>query len=189
MINVGVIGHSYLRPYLPGGSHQEKSLTKIVLTYYCQPGATFKSILSSVVLSDLIASSPDLIIVVLGGNDLVYGSKTGDIYSDLHHLNSILSANCSPSFGIHFLEPEKRIGDPKFVDPISYKALRNALVRKIKERKEVNLLPLIKFAVGTDNLKPDGVHLDHYGCSLFNTVLKTHISEILFNGVIASTEL
>ena len=187
---VGILGHSYLRPYLPGGSHQDQShFSNIVLNYHCAPGATFTSILHSSAYSDLVVSSPDLVIIVLGGNDLVYGSSVGNIYYNLAYLIENIYNSCSPAFGVHILELEKRIGNPDFVDPDSYRALRNSLVRKIKEKNQVSLLPLIKFGINLDTLSSDGVHLDSFGCSLFNTVLKSHISDILFNGEFAPSEL
>ena len=187
---IGILGHSYLRPYLPGGSHQDQNnYTNIVLNYHCAPGATFASVLNSGAFSDLVVSSPDLVIVVLGGNDLVYGGNTGSIYNNLLHLIENIYNSCSPTFGVHILEPEKRLGNPDFVDPDSYRALRNSLVRKIKEKNQVSLLPLIKFGINLDTLSSDGVHLDNFGCSLFITVLKSHISDILFNGELAPSEL
>ena len=189
MQSVGVLGHSYLYPYLPGGSHQDQPHNNIVLNYFCSPGATFASILNTDAFSDLLASSPDLVIVVLGGNDFVYGSNIGSSYNDLLHLFNIIYNSCSPNFGVYLLEPEKRYGNPHFVDADSYRKLRNGFVRKLKQKNQVNFLPLIKFGVGLDLLCDDGVHLNDYGCSLFDTVLKFHISDILFDGDLAPAEL
>ena len=189
MYTVRILGHSLLRPYLPGGTHYEPSHKHIQLTYHCCPGATYKSILNSQAYADLINLSSDLIIIVLGGNDLVYDADIKEVYQNLVNLISKIKKNCSPQFGLHILEPEIRLGNPSFIDSRGYASLRNSLVRKIKKKKQLSILPLIKFSLNTNQLSPDGVHLNTFGRSLLQTILKSHISDILFDGDLASTEL
>ena len=133
MFSVGILGHSWLKPYIPGGSNYEISHNHIKLDYFCAPGATFASVLTTKAYSDLLVASPDLIILVLGGNDLVYGADTAQIYQDLVHLIHLISNCCSPKFGVYVVETEKRLGNPRFVNSDAYKSLRNSLVRKIKK--------------------------------------------------------
>ena len=189
MFNVGVLGHSWLKPYIPGGSNYEISHKHIKLNYFCAPGATFASVVTTKAYSDLLVSSPDLIILVLGGNDLAYGADIAHIYQDLVHLIHLISNCCSPQLGVYVLETEKRLGDPRFINSDSYKSLRNSLVRKIKKKKSIKLLPLVKFGLDISDLGPDGVHLNQFGRLLFQTILKSHISDIIFDGEFASTEL
>ena len=188
MFTVGVIGHSLLKPYLPGGSHYEHVHDNFRLNYYCCPGATFSSILNSVALRKLIESSPHLVILVLGGNDLRYGSDIKLIHQNLTTLVASITDSCSPYFGTYILEPELRKGNPKYIDPSSYVSLRNSLIRKIKTKKQVKFLHLIKHGLNLAHLSPDGVHLNSCGKSLLQKIIKSHISELLFNSDLSLTK-
>ena len=179
MYKVGVLDHSLLSPYIPGGNYFEESQDNINLRFFCQGGATFSSITSSSAYSDLLVFSPDLVILVLGGNDLINGCRIGDVYSDLVQLVDTINNYCSPQFGVHILEPEHRVGDPRFVGQSDYLSLRNSLSRKIKHKNFPYFLPLIKHGVNRNLLSDDGVHLDDCGQALLLTVLKDHIFNIL----------
>ena len=179
MFKVGVLGHSLLKPYLPGGSYFEEGQNSFDLRFFSQGGATFSSIISSTAYSDLLVFSPDVVVLVLGGNDLVYGCRVADVYNDLEYLANTINNYCSPQFGVHILEPEHREGDPRFVGPSDYLSLRNSLSRKIKHKNFPNFLPLIKYGVNSNLLSGDGVHLNDCGQALLLSVLKNHISNIL----------
>ena len=181
MFKVGVLGHSLLNPYIPGGNLYEESQDNINLKFFCQGGATFSSIINSSAYSDLLVFSPDLVVLVLGGNDLVNGCRIADVYSDLVDLVNTIDSYCSPQFGVHILEPEHRVGDPRFVGQSDYLSLRNSLSRKIKFKNFPNFLPLIKYGVNRNLLSDDGVHLDDCGQDLLLTVLKNHIFSLLPN--------
>ena len=181
MYTVGVLGHSLLRPYLPGGSHYKQNNKKIVLNFHCASGATFSSILGTSAYSELVESSPDLVLLVLGGNDLVYGSEVSEVYSRLEYLVHTISESCSPQFGVFLVEIEQRIGDPRFVGPGDYNALRNSLIRKIRQKNFPRLLSITGYGVRKDLLSDDGVHFGEFGKSMFLAVLRSHISEILFD--------
>ena len=122
-----------------------------------------------------------MVVLFLGGNDLVYGCRIGDVYSDLEYLVNTINNYCSPQFGVHILEPEHRQGDPRFVGPGDYLSLRNSLSRKIKYKNFPSFLPLIKHGVNSNLLTGDGVHLNDYIQALLLTVLKNHISNLLPN--------
>ena len=189
MLTVGVLGHSLLKPYLPGGEFYQQYHNNIILNFHCKSGATYNSILNTSAYSDLLNSSPDLVLLVLGGNDLVTGSRVAEVYSDLEYLVNSIFKGCSPQYGVYLVEPEQRIGDPRFVAPEDYNALRNSLVRKIRFKKFPSLLSITGRGVTRDVLSDDGVHFDQYGQSLFITVIKDHISDLLFNSELASSEL
>ena len=188
MINVAILGHSLLKQFLPGGRHCPYYLhnlpstsTNYSLNFYCSPGATFDSILSSRAIDNLVLSSPQLIILVLGGNDLTTTTNLKSVYDDLIFLVEYLTNTCSPNFGVHILEPEIRRGDPRFVTPETYRALRNSLIRKIKTKRQVNFLPLVRFGLGLSSLSPDGVHFNSEGYNKLLSAIKHHIGVILSN--------
>ena len=188
MLNVGILGHSQIRPFIPGGSHfpyychnESSAPTNYSLNFFCEPGATFVSILNSRAINNLIRSSPQLIILVLGGNDLTYSTNLGTVYDNLIYLVDHLTSACSPTYGVHILEPELRRGDPRFVSFEIYRALRNSFIRKIKAKRQVNFLPLVRYGVGLHTLSADGVHLNSVGFDKLLATIKYHISVLTSN--------
>ena len=183
MFNVGILGHSLLVPYLPGGSHSShrSNYGNYTINFYCSPNATFKTILESSVISNLISSSPHLIILVLGCNDLGQNVSVKSVHDSLIYLVEYLKAICSPRFGVHILEPELRLCSSSMVNHKEYRALRNSLVRKIKVKRQVNFLPLTKFGFGTNEnfLSSDGVHFNSRGYTRLLTVINHHIFTII----------
>ena len=189
MYTVGILGHSLLKPYLPEGEFFQENHNNIYLNFHCQSGATYSSIFGTEAYSDLLNSSPDLVLLVLGGNDLVTGTRVSDVYSDLEYLVNSIVEGCSPQFGVYLVEPEQRYGDPRFVNPEDYNALRNSLVRKIRNKKFPSLLSITGRGITKEVLSEDGVHFDQFGQSLFITVIKGHISDLLFNSELAPSDL
>ena len=188
MIKVAILGHSLIRQFTPGNrlypyySHNESlAPTNYSLDFFCSPGATFSSILNTKTIDDLTNSSPDLIILVLGGNDLTFSTSIKSVYDDLTNLVNYLKDSCSPTFGIHILEPEIRRGDSRFVSPEIYRTLRNSLIRKIKAKRHISFLPLVKYGFNLKSLSSDGVHFTFDAYKKLFSVLLSHISSILKN--------
>ena len=117
------------------------------------------------------------------------GSKVSDVYSDLEYLVNSITEGCSPQFGVYLVEPEQRYGDHRFVEPEDYNALRNSLVRKIRHKKFPSLLSITGSGITKDVLSDNGVHFDEFGQSLFITVIKNYISDLLFDSEFAPSEL
>ena len=81
---VAVIGHSQLKPLLSVSKPDYLgSFTNLEIKILSASGAHCYDIYNTTAFSKLLTFSPDLIIVFLGGNDLVYGAIVAEIYESL----------------------------------------------------------------------------------------------------------
>ena len=189
--SVDVIGHSQLSPLSTEFSAFSALLQfhKINIRFFCAPGATCSSIVHTVAFSEICKWNPHLILVFLGGNDLIYGAEISIVYESLKCLVDELDNTCKPYFGISVIEPEPRLGNPRYIDTSGYRALRNSLVRKIKDKRYLRFLPLVKFGLSVRTTKADGVHFNPIGIRCFIIAIRSHISKIIFKNSISPIDI
>ena len=113
----------------------------------------------------------------LGGNDIRNECNIADLYTKLKTLIDDLNNTIIPKFGIFFLEPEARLGNPKFVSQKGYYRLRNSLVRKVKSRKEIIPWTLLGKGLNLHHLEKDGVHFNKLGRQKFREIIQEHLDE------------
>ena len=108
-----------------------------------------------------------MIYVFLGGNDLTYGATVSGIYDQICNFINSLKSDIGPKYGAVLIEPEKRV-KPRFITKESYDAMRNALVKKIKRKRELHYVSLNILGIKNPSgfLKNDGVHLNGAGVAL-----------------------
>ena len=144
---------------------------------FCCPGATFDDITSFSEYKRLVKKNFDIIILFLGGNDIRNECNIADLYTKLKTLIDDLNNTIIPKFGIFFLEPEARLGNPKFVSQKGYYRLRNSLVRKVKSRKEIIPWTLLGKGLNLHHLEKDGVHFNKLGRQKFREIIQEHLDE------------
>ena len=172
-----IYGHSQLSQFVK----YPPKFSTVSVKFFSVPGA--KAL-------DLIDShfSPDLIFLFAGGNDLTFDCSVAVVYDSLKTLVTWTQNRFSPKYGVHLLEIEERIGDPRFVNPNQYKTIRNAINKKIKAKRELNLLPLTKFGVVAE-LTSDRVHYKSAGLNLLLKAIKHHICAILVSKGLRNIEV
>ena len=119
----------------------------------------------------------DIIILFLGGNDLVEGCNIADLYENLKTLAEDLKNTIIPKFGVFLLEPEARLGNPKYISQKGYYRLRNSLVRKFKNRKELRSWTLVGKGLNLNHIGKDGVHFNKGGRQKFKEIIQDHLRE------------
>ena len=86
-----------------------------------------------------------------------------------------------PRYGTYLIEPEARLGDPKYISEDGYFRLRNSLVRKIKTKKEIKYWTLVGKRLYFKHLKKDGVHLGKEGIRKFKEIIENYLIENIKN--------
>ena len=123
----------------------------------------------------LIHSNFDVVLVLLGGNDIRESCNIAEIYDNLKSLIEDINNTVLPKFGTYLLEPEARIGNPSIVSEKGYFRLRNSLVRKIKARKEINYWTLVGKGLNLNHLKRDGVHFNAEGKKKLKKIIESYL--------------
>ena len=175
LIKVAILRHSNLKGIPdPDGFWSYKTFQ---IETFCCPGATFDNITSSSEYKRLVKKNFDVIILFLGGNDIRNECNIADLYAKLKTLIDDLNNTIIPKFGIFFLEPEARLGNPEIVSQKGYYRLRNSLVWKVKSRKEIVSWTLLGRGLNLHHLGKDGVHFNKRGKQKFREIIQDHLDE------------
>ena len=176
-----LFGHSYIRDLLTLGIKEITVDDKftIELNYVSKPGATITHYCNNLGLLDpLIASSPDILFVFLGGNDIRTDWSIYETISNYRTLIQYLSSKL-PNVPIICAYIEPRFALPggyfKSPEPSDYKAYARKFNNWLK-RWDV---PYRKFITWGSNrlenkelFKRDGVHLNERGLTLLWDLLE-----------------
>ena len=178
---VSFFGHSYIRDLEKLGNFEVTvdDRFSIECSYFYRPGGTARYFSENKRdLGPLLSSSPDVVVVFLGGNDLRLDWSIYDTISDYKSLISYLSSEL-PGMPIicsyiehRFAPANNHFNTP---DPIVYKSL----ARKFNNWLQRWKIPYRKFITwGTNRLenrdlfKRDGVHLNEQGLVLLWDLLE-----------------
>ena len=177
MIKVALLGHSNLRsvPDPDGFWHYRE----FQIETFCCSGATIGNVTTYPEYKKLVTKNFDVVIVFLGGNDLRNGCNIANLYDSLKTLLEDLNNTIIPKFGTYLLEPEARLGKPEFISEKGYYRLRNSLLRKVKNKKELRALTLVGKDLNLSHIGKDGVHFNKRGVKKFREIIEDHLSEII----------
>lgn len=176
-----LFGHSYIRDLQSLGNKEiivDNKFT-IELSYLFKPGGTVAHYNSNKGLLDpLIASSPDVLFIFLGGNDLRTNWNIHDTIFNYKALVSYLASKL-PNVPIicAYIEPRFALPDGYFRTPDQ--AVYKAYARKFNNWLQRWDVPYRKFMTWGSNrlenkdlFKHDGVHLNSQGISLLWELLE-----------------
>ena len=177
MFNVALIGHSNLRDIADESGRWY--FQNFVIEVFCCPAATTSNIASFPEYNRLFHKNFDIVILLLGGNDIRNNCNISEIYRNLKALVEDINNLVIPKYGTFLLEPEARRGDSRYVSEKGYYRLRNSLVRKIKIKKEIECWTLVGKGLNLNHLKKDGVHLNKEGRRKFKKIIEAYLIEIV----------
>ena len=172
---VAIYGHSQIREFT---KHPPPEFKLVNLKFFFLSGAKINDLKSTTVIEEIAEFSPELIILFIGGNDIVNGNSVDKIYNELVSLKIHIENLLQPFYGTYVFEIESRL-KPKFISPAGYKCIKNSLNRKIKSKSQLKFLPLTKFGL-VPELNIDGVHFNSMGLCILLNAIKVHIRDIIF---------
>ena len=186
-VTVVLFGHSYVRDIaqLNRFSIDFSADIKLKLKYIHHPGATFKSFLDNrSKLDSLFEAQPQILIVILGGNDLSVDVNLSRVYSDCALFYKLIRKNLPDTCVIaaqiesRFLTRVNRFGTPAAQE---FSRLGNYFNRKLKSIKDKNYILIVKGANRLCNpafYKLDRIHLNNRGIEKYFSLIQTFLLKI-----------
>ena len=155
--NVALVGHSFVERLdtdrqIHGGD--------IVFTRCGHRGATIHSIRDTPAWTRLHSFTPDLTLLILGGNDIGHGVSPRKIAEDLVSLAKEIEATTGAP--CHIIGIEKR-HNPRGPSYLEYNKIRNSINDRLKRKDRWARLRYHSMCVRNEDISFDGVHLHSRG--------------------------
>ena len=179
-MKIAVFGHSYVRDIqcLENSDHIYVDGAPFNLKYFSFPGYCFRNFLSDPkLLVNLVAFSPDIVVVILGGNGVNIDSDLGVLKSDCENFYVLLKSKLPQAYVIatqiehRHLYSVNRHGTPtadlykKLANNFNKWLIRQPFKDKILMVNGENKLGNSKF------FRSDGIHLNFEGRFLYFELL------------------
>ena len=173
-MRIAIFGHSYVRDLGTLGTNSINIRNSInELVYFSFPGACFNKFLHNTkLLNELVACKPDVVIVILGGNDIKVQTDLDIVKSDCQSFYLTLKS-ALPSVRIiasqiehRHLETINRYGTPSAT---LFKKLANSFNRWLVRQPFKDKILILNGAEKLSDqkyFKADGTHLNIEGLSL-----------------------
>ena len=179
-MKISIFGHSYVRDLQQlGNEYISLGSERAFLNYFAFPGSSYHTfLLNPNLLSSLIDSAPDVLVVILGGNDLKVNIDLNDVKSDCASLFRLLREKL-PNVYIIAAQVEIRHSNRvnRHGSPAAdlYRKLAVNFNKWLARQSFKNKLLLVN---GKNKLyersffREDGVHLNSQGLNLYFDLLK-----------------
>ena len=170
-MRTAILGHSQIRSF--EDYIVNRGIKEIISL--CKPGAKFENFLNSITIRQLKEFNPELVVVVLGSNDIDHTRNAGQnkhqvIYLAINHfIDKIKSIGLN--FTLRILEIEPRMNCR--ICPSEYNLIRKAVNRKLHRKLREEFVFTYNQGIHEDSIGSDGVHFNSRGKqALRNVILK-----------------
>jgi len=184
MIKVALLGHSYVK-YLPqhmDSPFSNENGTEFHCNYFYRSGATFASMINDDILQEIREFHPDIILVIMGGNDIKDDVDNKKIYDRcLDFYKKIqedvpAAAVIAAEVEMRFYEEGNNWGCPTEDTFNKRRRCLNKFVYKHCPIEDMMYLGGPGIGLNTrENFMDDGVHLNSAGLEIYCTILQRKI--------------
>lgn len=182
-MNLLILGHSYVRDLKSLNQHSLKyDQQEILISYSSYPGATFDTFLkdSSKLSDPLRQYKPDIIVVVLGGNDINRDVTNHELFKKCREFYELLRGLAADAIIIAAQVESRFYKTPNVHSapaPVEFQQKRKTLNKFIHRLKTKDNLLIIAGPGRLDHQTyyRDSVHLNSAGLRNYMSILKTTI--------------
>ena len=186
-MKVSLLGHSYVRDLSNlKVNHLDFGHLQLNFSYFAFPGVSFSTFLDyPLCLSELVSKCPDVIVVVLGGNDFTNTSSLSDVCDNSTAFYKLLREKL-PTAKIFVTQVELRFYKPNnsynCSDALAYKKVTSYFNKFLKKSPFIdNLICILgpNRLSNRDLYKSDGVHLNDKGIQKLFDIIKRAIINLV----------
>lgn len=164
---VAILGHSYVSRFNRPDPQLFREGLQVEL--FPVPGAHVTDILTGPVFDACVAFQPDLVLLIIGGNDItpitegkVLANRIADVAREIEEK---AGGHCK------IVGVESRT-KPRGMEADLFKRIKNSVNRNLRMRIAFTSARFVPMSMSTDDLEDDGIHLTPWGSyQLFNYLM------------------
>lgn len=165
---VGIIGHSYVRRLLPTEGNRPED-EGFYLQNFHQGGARVETLKGSSAYQRLVEYHPDLIFLIIGGNDVQPDTEPRVLAEAIEALARELELDSGAHCIVVGLESRT---SPWDITPAQYHKVKNGVNRRLRGQSAYMRDRYMPMCMSRESLDLDGVHLGHAGSSALRQRIK-----------------